>query len=64
MNVKRILRPIKKSSLKLKKKHHIHVEVSEAKGRWGMHSNITVLKLKSIESELAKKMHFLTLLFN
>ena len=50
-----ILRPITKSSLKLKKANGIHAGVSEVKEGWGMHLNVAVLKLKSNESQLAKK---------
>ena len=50
-----ILRPIKKSSLKLKKCKWYSCRSFEVKKGWGMHSDVTVLKLKSNESESAKK---------
>ena len=50
-----ILRPIKKSSLKLKKSKWYSCKSFEVKERWGMHSDAVVLKLKSNESDLAKK---------
>ena len=36
----------------------VFIQESRGKRRWGMHLEVTVLKLKSNESELAKKMHF------
>ena len=50
-----ILRPIKKSSLKLKKRKWYSCKSFEVKEWWGMHSDVAVLKLKSNESESAKK---------
>ena len=50
-----ILRPIKKSSLKLKKSEWYSCRGFEVKKWWGMHSNVAILRFKSNESELAKK---------
>ena len=50
-----ILRPIKNSSLKLKKSVLYLCRSFEAQEWWGMHSDVTVFKLKSNESESAKK---------
>ena len=50
-----ILRPIKKSSLKLKKSEWYSCRSFEAKEWWGMNSDVAVLKLMSNESESAKK---------
>ena len=50
-----ILRPIKPSSLKLKKSKWYSCRSFEVKEWWGMHSDVAVIKLKSNESELAKK---------
>ena len=50
-----ILRPIKISSLKLKKSEWYSCKSFEVKKRWGMHSNVAFIKLKSNKSELAKK---------
>ena len=50
-----ILRPITKSSLKLKNSKWYSCKSLEVKEGWGMHLEVTVLKLKSNESELAKK---------
>ena len=50
-----ILRPIKQSSLKMKKSKWYSCRSFEIKEWWGMHSNVVVLKFKSNESELAKK---------
>ena len=50
-----ILRPIKKSSLKSRKSKWYSCRSFDAKERWGMHSNVAVLKLKSNKSELSKK---------
>ena len=49
------LRPVKKSSLKLKRSEWYSCRSFEVKEWWGMHSNVAVLKLKSNESESAKK---------
>ena len=50
-----ILRPIKRTSLKLKKSKWYSCRSFEAKEWWGMNSDVAVLKLKSNESEMAKK---------
>ena len=50
-----ILRPIKKSSLKLKKSIWYSCRSFKVKEWWGMHSDVAVVKLKSNESESAKK---------
>ena len=50
-----ILRPIKKSSLKLKKSKWYSCRSFEVKEWWGMHYGVAVYKLKSNESESAKK---------
>ena len=50
-----ILRPIKKSSLKLKKSVLYLCRSLKVKEWWGMHSDVAVVKLKSNESESAKK---------
>ena len=50
-----IWRPIKKSSLKSEKSKGYSCRCFEVKEWWGMHSDVAVLKLKSNESESAKK---------
>ena len=50
-----ILRPIKKSSLKLKKSKWYSCRSFEIKEGWGMHLDVVVSKLISNESESAKK---------
>ena len=50
-----ILRPIKISSLKMKKSKWYSCRSFEVKEWWGMHSRNAVLKLKSNESEFVKK---------
>ena len=50
-----ILRPIKKSSLRLKKSALYLWRGFEAKEGWGTHSDVTVLKSKSNKSGSAKK---------
>ena len=50
-----ILRPIKISSLKLKKSKWYSCKSFEVNEWWGMHSDVVVIKYKSNESELAKK---------
>ena len=50
-----ILRPIKPSSLKLKKSKWYSCKSFVVNKWWGMHSDIVVIKYKSNESELAKK---------
>ena len=50
-----ILRPIKRTSLKLKKSKWYSCRSFEVKEWWGMHPDVAVVKLKSNESESAKK---------
>ena len=50
-----ILRPIKISSLKLKKSKWYSCRSFEVKEWWGTHSDVAVVKFKSNESESAKK---------
>ena len=44
------LRPVKKSSLKLKRSEWYSCRSFEVKHEWGMHSGVVVLKLKSNKS--------------
>ena len=50
-----ILRPIKRTSLKLKKSKWYSCRSFEVKEWWGTHSDVAVVKFKSNESESAKK---------
>ena len=50
-----ILRPIKKSSLKVKRSEWYSCRSFEVKEGWGMHLEVAVLKWKWNESESAKK---------
>ena len=50
-----ILRPITKSSLKLEKSKWYSCRSFEVKEWWGMHYGVAISKLKSNESESAKK---------